>query len=369
MLSHWLGASFLIYLQMENKIKPRSKKHRFPKVNTFEDYLFAVRRVIRSFHANQQSPCFRAARVIRAFHADFMASADLDDQLPHRKKPIDRQTVSRILQLPNGSYLGRRQVQWSNHFGVSMRAMILTACNTGFRKAEMTISASQPFKRGRLSRRHLRWRVRGVDYDDPTPELLLSMKQGDWAVIIPPISKCDKFGLYFSSRPVWLYFNANDEENAAEALRDLELRFPISGASRQDTPLFFMDSSFSPMSSSQADLFLKYALALLVPTALASQLSWHSFRIMLATALTRARVAPGTIQALLRWKTEESIKIYARIEPGDYHQYLELAKEAGRSLSSVESSSLISLVPEHSPDEFQAELHALGLHEEAGDEV
>ena len=77
--------------------------------------------------------------------------------------------------------------------------------------------------------------------------------------------------------------------------------------------------------------------------------------------LTKAQVAPGIIQALLRWKTEASLVIYGRMEPSQYQYYLELAKTEGRSLSSVEAAGLVSQTPEHDPDDFAIELHALTL--------
>ena len=53
--------------------------------------------------------------------------------------------------------------------------------------------------------------------------------------------------------------------------------------------------------------------------------SWHSFRIYLACALLAAKVDGPTIQAMLRWRSPEALKLYARWNAGDYADMLKRA--------------------------------------------
>ncbi len=55
-----------------------------------------------------------------------------------------------------------------------------------------------------------------------------------------------------------------------------------------------------------------------MPDAEARTYSFHSFRIGFACALLDAGASYDTIQALARWRSVESVLIYARINPGDY---------------------------------------------------
>jgi hypothetical protein len=46
----------------------------------------------------------------------------------------------------------------------------------------------------------------------------------------------------------------------------------------------------------------------------ANVFTWHSSRIYLATHLMRCNVPTATIQAMLRWQTDESLRAYARLD-------------------------------------------------------
>ena len=53
--------------------------------------------------------------------------------------------------------------------------------------------------------------------------------------------------------------------------------------------------------------------------------SFHSFRIGFACALLAAGCPYDMIQALARWRSVESVKIYARINPSDYTTWVSQA--------------------------------------------
>ena len=61
----------------------------------------------------------------------------------------------------------------------------------------------------------------------------------------------------------------------------------------------------------------------------------HSFRIYLACALLEAGASNGTIQSMLRWRSDEALKIYARINDYKYADWLTKASQAKRSRTSA----------------------------------
>ena len=59
-----------------------------------------------------------------------------------------------------------------------------------------------------------------------------------------------------------------------------------------------------------------------------SRYPMHSWRIYLACALLAAGASNGTIQTMLRWRSEEALKIYARIYDSKYADWLAMASQA-----------------------------------------
>jgi hypothetical protein len=70
----------------------------------------------------------------------------------------------------------------------------------------------------------------------------------------------------------------------------------------------------------------------------AARYTWHSFRIYLACALLAAGADSGTIQCLLRWKTDAALKLYARMNAEVYQGWLSSAGTA--DVTSVRTTSL-----------------------------
>ena len=66
--------------------------------------------------------------------------------------------------------------------------------------------------------------------------------------------------------------------------------------------------------------------------------SWHSARIYLACALLASGASSAQIQALCRWQTEDSLRVYARLNAARYHTLL--ASAASADVASVSTASL-----------------------------
>ena len=163
----------------------------------------------------------------------------------------------------------------------------------------------------------------------PTAAQLLGLTSADYAVIIPPPSKADQFGTAWGSNPIYLRFSDTANINAAQAIRDLELAWPVAGVDRQNTPLFVTQSKRMFSRAQLAECV--HAMLRDSGTVSADKLddySLHSFRIYLACALLDCGFSEAAIMAALCWKTCEALKIYARMGDAGYADMIEKAATA-----------------------------------------
>ena len=86
------------------------------------------------------------------------------------------------------------------------------------------------------------------------------------------------------------------------------------------------------------DVALKQCLRPVVGDDNLSKYSWHSARIYLGCALLAAGASGAQIQALCRWQSEDSLRLYARLNPAKYRSLLTSARSA--DVSSVSTTSL-----------------------------
>ena len=92
------------------------------------------------------------------------------------------------------------------------------------------------------------------------------------------------------------------------------------------------------MRAKLADRMLKYLLLKIMSEDEAARYSWHSFRIGLACALLAKGARPELIQALCRWKSAESLVIYARLNAEAYGDWV--LKALSARISSIQTANL-----------------------------
>jgi hypothetical protein len=316
-----LLCAFLIWCY--DDIQPRSKSSPAPKPESAYAMVCGVRRIHRRHNVTMVS-CSQLSAVLKGITQSFIREHGAEALLPHRRQPLGPNLLRRLLAVPSGSTLGSRKLDWSSPLFLCLGCMFALGGATGFRKAEVALPANTSFDDKRLSRSSLLWYIDGVLHADPPVALLLSLAPGrDYAVVKPPRSKADQDGTKFGALPIYLPFDPNDPGNAALWLQRLETRFPCHGTRRSTLPLFFEEAvSHRPMSHATVDLLLKHLLRCVLPEVESDKYSFHSFRSGFACALLAAGCPPGTIQALARWSSEESLKVYARLNPSDYAAWI-----------------------------------------------
>ena len=227
-----------------------------------------------------------------------------------RKEPFKLKMIRAMVTLPQGTKVGPWVVDSTALSTYSRNALVECEAQTGFRKAEVSVdNAKVGFTKEQLSRASLTWHINGVDYSEPTPELLEGMREGSYAMIQPNPSKCDFDGSFWCDKLIYLAYHPHAPVNAARGLSLLERAFPLYGPERAEKPLF-ADDGYKPFTRHRLDAFLADALRIYFRQTgqsedLVEQYSWHSFRIYLATALSEQHVPNDTIKRILRWISDE----------------------------------------------------------------
>jgi hypothetical protein len=293
--------------------------------------------------------------------AEHIAEHGYESLLAHRKEPLDAQNVCGMLNTPAGTMLGRVKVDWESPLFASLGALFTVGISTGIRKAEGATPNDATLDQRRLRRSNLLWRIDGVSIADPSPAQLLGLQPGrDGAILIPPPSKADQTGEIWGVHPIHLAYDPTDRANAATWLRTIELKWPVVGARRATVALFVGDARLAPLRHSTVDTYLGHLLKLHLGEA-SGNYSFHSFRIGFACALMAAGCDVYTIQALARWRSTESIRIYARMNPDVYADWVTKSLQERASSTSTANYARSGIVIDR--HEALARLHSENYEE------
>ena len=283
-------------------------------------------------------------------HIDDFGAASL---IPKRKEPFTRKILLALLTLAAGLKIGPYVLDWKTKIGRALRAALCMAASTGMRKAEFTMPRQMAFDRSMASRSNLTWGLRGRTYRVPPIALLKSPEVGDYAMCRPPLSKADQLGNVWGASPIYLSYTPNEPLCAFSALADMEIHDPLDADSRDNTPMFSPDGRV-PFIAGHMDKMLKAMLTACteVGAASATKYSWHSARIYLACSLLASGASHAQIQALCRWRSDEALAIYARLNRTEYAKLLRRALVA--DVNSVRTNQIPDIDEE---DVYRAILH------------
>jgi hypothetical protein len=271
--------------------------------------------------------------------------------IPKRKEPFTYAMITALCgvkgdlpEVKNGTMLGRTCIKWNSQHGRALRCALVLGARTGMRKSEITLDAGQSFDGTCASRANLSWSLRGKLYITPPLGLLRAPQRGDYAILVPPLSKADQFGEVWGSSPIYLSWQADEPLCAFDALAAIELHDPVNGAARELIPLISPDGA-QPFRGTVLATLLAQMIAIVVGKERAKLYSFHSMRIFLACSLLASKATAPQIMALCRWQTEESLAIYARLNPDSYTSLLERSLRA--DVGSVSTANLPTLSGEN----------------------
>ena len=247
---------------------------------------------------------------------EYIDAYGVDTLVPERKLPFTDSIITDIFKCHDGATRGSLTVDWSAYYWIAVDACFETLAEEGSRKDEVAKkSAATPFRKGRFTFASLAWHIDGKDLlRPPTRAELLTLKPGDGVLLKHGISKNDPFGSYFAATPSFLAYREGDARCACRALARLELEANVAPARRGLTPLFG-PAPGEEFTHHQLDKALE--LLLVEGAGVAeeelSNFSVHSFRIFVACALLEAKAPRWLIKRMLRWRGDESLEVYARL--------------------------------------------------------
>ena len=297
---------------------------------------------IRRAHARlgiNTVPLASCVRATEGLLKDFLLEHGPLALIPKRKEPLTNEEIASIFCFagPIGGTRSRRHLDWLSPEYSSLLAMFHTLAQTGMRKGEVSLPKNARFDKSRLSMLNVRWSVGGTVYDELTPELYARLcAEGGYALLRPPPSKADPFSMHWGPCTIYLRFSLTEVVNAARELarEELRRRVPLSG--REAAPLFIKADGGAWRHAELAKTFDDIMVAVRGP-ARAAQVSMHSWRVYLACALLSQGASFATIQTMLRWRSEDALRIYARINNFAYADWLTSAQ--GASVSSVRTTT------------------------------
>lgn len=292
---------------MRNK-RPRSNSDSMIRPATALATLRSVQRVHKRNH-HSLIPLSALNLSVKGLMRSFVEKFGPTSLIVKRREPFSNPMILTMLRVQSGSKMGRRVLQWDSLFGRSFAAALELASETGFRKVELFKSNDESD--------FMHWCNLCVMLDNVlyavtslTLEMWMSFSESSLLVITPPLSKADQFGIVWGPLPVYRKYNAFGR-SAVRQIQLLAIHRLQSGAALEGP--VFLDDDGSALSCDTMRTALFRLLCLFLPDEIAKLYTWHSFRISLACALLAAGSTNAQIQAVLRWQTEESLRVYARM--------------------------------------------------------
>ena len=290
-------------MEVWRKMKPRRRADAAPRVDSVRNVVGHIRR--RHERRGQQLVSTKMlAHVMKGMVRRRIADHGL--ALPVRAEPFTADENVRMKSVPPGTPVAGRQRD--ARFWAGWRLIDTYADQAGPRKSEIVGYEDIAFTRA-----DVQFVLNGRVIPDPSPSDLNAMKSGrDRVHVKVNISKADFDGTKFGPSLVALLLNADNPMSFAAAVVDYELAYPLRGAARRTTPLFTTDG-VTPWTGSLIDATLTAVMRATLTPAQRIRKTFHSKRVWVATGLSDLKSSDGEIQAMVRWSSVESLRIYARM--------------------------------------------------------
>ena len=315
-----LAINAMVHHQQMAKPRPAGSNRTLAKPDTAMAWLMAVRRV---FKANMIPllPLTQIRCALKSLCHEFIARFGQGSLMPKRAAPFSNEMLGQMLSCSGSLQVSPTVlVSWESWSGLNLRAVLAVARHSGMRKSELVSHEGSMA----LTVANVGFLFAGVLCMRPTAAQLDSLAAGDFLVIVPPPSKSDPFGVVWGSLPIYLPYT-NERQNAARLVAQiLKGRQGAAGSE----PLFCLAPG-KPFSHSFLDRALqKWMVSIGLSEAEAKLYSFHSARAHLACALAAANRTPDVIQALLRWQSVDSLRVYVALNPAAYAAHILAAQSA-----------------------------------------
>ena len=310
-------------IRMYALMHPRRKSDPAADPRSARKKIEAVRRVHWTRGITMASMAL-VSLAVKGMCREYIELYGVDTLVPERKLAFSDSVLKGIFATPNGARRGPLVMDRSQYYWVAMEACFATLAEEGSRKDEVSkATASTEFKKGRLTFGSLRWRYRGREYHHLSKAQLRTLGPGDGVLLKHGVMKNDPFGSHFAATPSFLAFRAGNGRCACRLLAEMEIQAGVHPEQRDVTPLFGPRAG-DEFSHAQLDAALDLMLTAGagVPESDLENYSVHSFRIYVACALMAAKAPRWLIKRMLRWRGDESLEIYARVNDSDWAEWI-----------------------------------------------
>ena len=323
--------------------------------------IYGHRRVMRD--CGRHLPDLTETRgVLKGLCARYKQRWGDDAFVPARKQPFSTAHLLAIIAALTSA--AGMITRWPAVLCAAVLTAFCYAISTGARKDEWTAT----FEGDTFVRRaNFSWvDDKGADLPS-TPANIASRRNGHLLRGRSAPSKCDRLNIEWGGRDMWFRLDDSNPLNFAWRWQQWELEYPCPMGERHRWPAFSPSGDATPFTGKRAEGCLNAVMDAVMTAAEAALRTWHSARITLATRLFARRGAAqgaargiardeveGVIQSLVRWKTPEAMRIYARMEPEQYADYVDMATNAAQACGGIAPADL----PETDPTGVLADTEA-----------
>ena len=293
-----------------------------------------------------------------------MAEHGTDWLAPERKMPLTNAMIHAMLSAPDDTSGRGFTIDRSVYLWVSVDATFETLAETGMRKADVSKPlASTAHRKGRLTFKSVTYEIDGTPYAFLTVAQMLAQRVGYAMFLVYGSLKNDPFGEFYGSKPAKMLWRPAPQRSACRAVITMELLAGVPPSKRGETPLFGPRVGVEWHHSLLDSIFKFFLVTVLgLSEAEAAAYSMHSWRIYLACALYAAGCPNDRIQAILRWKSDEALLIYARLNDSERADWL------GKARTAVVDSKVAAYLPTIDGAEVAARMLAADFGPEGADD-
>tara|TARA_B110000503_G_scaffold47688_1_gene77649 strand:- start:114 stop:5735 length:5622 start_codon:yes stop_codon:yes gene_type:complete len=274
--------------------------------------MYAYRRVLKDC-GRFLAPLSSALSQLRSLRAQYVSTWGTQSLVPRKHTPIADHNIGKMLAgLTLLAMLG-----WSQTKHAAWIVLILYELVTGTRNDEVAGEDT------RLQRDSFVPYVDGIELE-PTPQNWARMRNGDHIRGKSAPSKCDRTNAHWGSKDMWFVLDDTNPQNFAAAWIQWEINHPCQVSQRKAWPAFSPKGDNTQFTTRMIHSDFKDIVTTLCG-ADAHGNHFHDFRATLATKLVHEGQPDAVIQAVLRWKTPDSIRTYAEMSPSQYAATVEKA--------------------------------------------
>lgn len=298
------------------------------KPSTALNYIYAFKRVMADCGRWVPDTMAGVLKALKGLNKRIRATFGQDALIPRRTQPFSLIMLRLMADaLRKGLITG-----WGTALHMAMLTMMCFALSTGTRCDEM---AQVVVAQGEAINSDYLRRANFVPYKNgkplvPDEAAWASLSNGDMIRGHSAPSKCDRDNVSFGAVAQWFRFDDSNPLNFAAAYTNWEINFPCPVDKRDEWPAFSNLGNNVPFTTSLARKMLEKLMLATIGPEEAALRSFHAFRVTIACALmarpeykTNPAAQEALIQLMVRWKTPESVRVYARMLPTDYADHVD----------------------------------------------